>query len=67
MPFGVTGVLFGRTPTISGVIDNDTILFPYGDPDAFTMRFYISRRTEMDSETCFPIAPPNKKPVVICL
>ncbi len=76
LPFGETGVLFNlipslftrfEIPTFSGVIDNDTILFPYGDPDTFTMRFYISRRTEMDSDMCFPIAPPDKNPAIICL
>jgi len=72
LPFGVPGVLFGSSFgssgfVSSGVVDNDTVLFPYGDPDLFTMRFYISKRVEMDSETCFPIFPLNKKPVVFCL
>ncbi len=72
LPFGVTGSLFGRIPSggypsASGVIDNDTILFPYGDSDTYNVRFYISRRTEMDSDMCFPIAPPDKNPAVICL
>jgi len=76
LPFGETGVLFNLTPSLvtrlpfpsfSGVIDNDTVLFAYGDPDTFSMRFYISRRTEMEMDACFPIAVPNQKVVVICL